>query len=423
MLDEKKTKIKLSAPMAFIYLMGIVSLFSDMTHEGAKSIMGAYLSFMGASAAVIGFISGFGEFIGYSFRLLTGWLADKTKRYWLITIVGYAMDLFAIPFLALIPENGWIYACILIVVQRAGKALKKPAKNSLVSFAASEVGEGKSFAVLEFIDQIGAFLGPLLLFVIMLFTTDLGEYKTYVLCFASLGVTALVCLALLLYARRKYPHPETFEKDDTENSAVNKKFKLSFLLYIIAISVFAFGFVDFTLITMHTSNSGIVPTAYQPLLYSLAMLIDAFAALFFGWMFDKKGIWSLVVAVAASSTFALFIFGFNSLVLTIIGVLLWGVGMGAQESILKSQVAKISTKGSRSRCFGTFETSFGLFWFLGSWLLGSLYDISMVAFICVSVCAEIASIPLFVLSAKRAGKESSLARCDDLSHSDETSEK
>jgi hypothetical protein len=167
MLKNNDNKINLKGPLAFIFLMGLVSLLSDMTHEGAKSILGAYLAFMGASAAAIGFISGFGEFLGYSLRLFTGFLADKTKKYWLITLIGYAIDLFAIPALALIPQNGWIYACILIIIQRTGKALKKPAKNTLVSFAASEVGQGKSFAILEFIDQIGAFSGPLILFFII----------------------------------------------------------------------------------------------------------------------------------------------------------------------------------------------------------------------------------------------------------------
>lgn len=164
-----KGKNKLApGAMAFIALMGIVSLFSDMTHEGARSVLGEYLNLAGASAATIGFVSGFGELCGYSLRLLFGFIADKTKKYWTLVIGGYALQVLAIPALALIPENGWMLACGLIILERIGKAVKKPAKNALVSFAASEVGTGKGFAYQEFLDQLGAFIGPVMLFFISL---------------------------------------------------------------------------------------------------------------------------------------------------------------------------------------------------------------------------------------------------------------
>lgn len=142
----KKENIKTDA-LLFIVLMGIVSLFSDVTHEGASSIMGAFLSLTGASASAIGFVSGLGECIGYSLRLLSGWITDKTKKYWPMTIAGYVLDCVAIPALALVPENGWIMACLLIVIQRFGKAIKKPAKDTILSFAASRTGAGKGFAI------------------------------------------------------------------------------------------------------------------------------------------------------------------------------------------------------------------------------------------------------------------------------------
>lgn len=117
-----------------------------MTHEGARSILGEYLNLAGASTATIGFVSGIGELCGYSLRLLSGFIADKTKKYWTLIIIGYGLQVLAIPALALVPENGWVIACGLVILERVGKAIKKPAKNTLVSFAASEVGTGKGFA-------------------------------------------------------------------------------------------------------------------------------------------------------------------------------------------------------------------------------------------------------------------------------------
>ena len=149
-----KTRNKrLSQAMLFILMFGVVSLFSDMTHEGASSIRGAYLDLLGASAGAIGFISGLGELIGYSMRYVFGRWADKTKQYWPMTVVGYILDVLAVPALALVGEHGWIAACILLVIQRMGKAIKKPAKDTIMSFAASQEGVGKSFGIQEVLDQ------------------------------------------------------------------------------------------------------------------------------------------------------------------------------------------------------------------------------------------------------------------------------
>ena len=178
--------------MLFIILFGIVSLFSDMTHEGASSIRGAYLSLLGASAATIGFISGLGELVGYSMRYVFGKLTDKSKQYWPMTIAGYVLDIIAVPALALVGEHGWIAACVLLVIQRMGKAIKKPAKDTIMSFAASQEGVGKSFGIQEVLDQIGAFIGPVLLYLVMLFKTEGTTFEIYSTCFAVLAIPGVI---------------------------------------------------------------------------------------------------------------------------------------------------------------------------------------------------------------------------------------
>ena len=154
---------RFSRAMTFIILFGIVSLFSDMTHEGASSIRGAYLALLGASAGTVGFIAGLGELIGYSMRYVFGKITDRTRKYWPMVIFGYILDILAVPALALVGEGGWIAAAALLVIQRMGKAIKKPAKDTIMSFAASQEGVGKSFGIQEMLDQIGAFLGPVFL--------------------------------------------------------------------------------------------------------------------------------------------------------------------------------------------------------------------------------------------------------------------
>lgn len=393
----KRNKKKAQAlALSFVIMMGVVSLFSDMTHEGARSIYGAYLELAGASAATIGFVMGIGELIGYSLRSVTGYFADKKQNYWMMSIIGYTINMAAIPLIALISENGWKWACLLILLERLGKAIRQPSKNTLVSFASLQIGQGKAFAIQEFMDQIGACIGPLFLFLILLFRNDSSHlFSSYRICFLILAIPAFFTLFFLLKAKRKFPHPENFElnNDDSKNTGINS----NFILYVVAISLFAFGFIDFPMITMHISKQSIIPVSFLPLLYAIAMLVDAIAALVFGWMYDKYGLKILIVSNLSSAFFALFVFLSHSIGFILIGVVLWGIGMGAQESILKSAVTSIVPKESRSTGFGVFETSFGICWFLGSWVLGMLYDTSITSMVCLSISSQLLSIPLLIV--------------------------
>ena len=240
-MNQKKSR--LSQAMVFLILFGIVSLFSDMTHEGASSIRGAYLALLGASAGAIGFISGLGELVGYSMRYIFGRITDRTRSYWPMVILGYVLDIIAVPALALVGEHGWIAACLLLVVQRMGKAIKKPAKDTIMSFAASQEGAGRSFGLQELLDQIGAFLGPVLLWLVMLGRTGASPIRTYSLCFAVLAIPGGITLLLLLYTRSRFPNPEQFEPEPKEY--IPFRMKKSFILYIAGISLFAFGSIEY----------------------------------------------------------------------------------------------------------------------------------------------------------------------------------
>lgn len=406
----KERSKKFSPAMVFIILFGIVSLFSDMTHEGASSIRGAYLSLLGASAGTIGFVSGLGELIGYSMRYVFGKITDRTHKYWTMTIFGYILDILAVPALALVGKNGWIAASILLVIQRMGKAIKKPAKDTIMSFAASGEGVGKSFGIQELLDQIGAFLGPVLLYVVMLFKTEGSTFEIYKTCFAFLLIPGLITIIMLFVTKYKFPNPEHFEPEPKEY--IPFKLKDKFIYYIIGISLFAFGFIDYALIIMHISKtfgtlgqgvvtSSLINSETIPLLYAGAMLIDAVAAMVFGYMYDRNGIKALVLSTIISAPFGVFIFTKTSTLAVFIGLALWGVGMGAQESILKAAVTSIVPKQSRATGYGIFECSFGVFWFLGSWIMGLLYEKNILIMVIVSIIAQLLAIPFYLKSSKK----------------------
>ena len=400
---------RFSRAMTFIILFGIVSLFSDMTHEGASSIRGAYLALLGASAGTIGFISGLGELIGYSMRYVFGKITDRTKKYWPMVIFGYILDILAVPALALVGEKGWIAAVLLLVIQRMGKAIKKPAKDTIMSFAASQEGVGKSFGIQEMLDQIGAFLGPVFLYLVMLFKTDGATFEIYRTAFAFLAIPGFITILLLFITKREFPNPEAFEPEAKKEEAfVMKK---SFIYYIVGISFFAFGFMDYALIIMHISKNftglggsygsfRLISEETLPLLYAGAMLVDAVAALIFGHIYDKKGVRALVISTIISAPFSLFIFGFKSEAAILFGLVLWGIGMGAQESILKAAVTSMVPKKNRATGYGIFECSFGIFWFLGSWLLGVIYSKSLPLMIGLSIFAQVLAIPFYLRASR-----------------------
>ena len=370
------------------------------------------MSLLGASAGAIGFVSGLGELIGYSMRYVFGRLTDKTKQYWPMVILGYVLDIIAVPALALVGEHGWLAACLLLVIQRMGKAIKKPAKDTVMSFAASQEGAGKSFGIQELLDQIGAFLGPVLLYLVMLLRQKGTTFQIYSACFAVLAIPGAITLILLLVTRAKFPNPERFEPEPKEY--IPFKLKKEFILYIAGISLFAFGFIDYSIVIMHVSRnyttlapglaetSSLVNSGTLPLLYAGAMLVDAVAALLFGMLYDKKGVRALVLSTLISAPFACFVFLCRTVPLLLIGIALWGVGMGAQESILKAAVTGMVPKQSRATGYGIFECAFGVFWFLGSWLLGTLYDSNTVVMVIVSVVTQLAAIPFYIASTRQA---------------------
>lgn len=373
----------------FIILLGLVSLFADMTYEGARSITGPYLAILGASAAVVGIVSGLGELIGYMLRFLSGYLSDKTRKYWTITIIGYAVNLLAVPLLAL--AGSWEIAAVLIIMERFGKAIRTPARDVMLSHATSQVGSGWGFGFHEAMDQVGAILGPLMVAFILYFT---GSYQ---ISFIFLIIPAILALTVLFLSRFLYPRPHDLELSMPKIQS--KGFNYVYWLYIIAIALIAAGYADFPLISYHFQQAGIVLGGTIAIFYAIAMGVDAIAALIFGKLFDKIGI-SIMIFVAISSAFFAPLVFLGGFYMALVGMALWGVGMGAQESVMRAAVAGMSTLKTRGMAYGVFNTIFGVFWFSGSVIMGLLYGVSLVYLVAFSMIMQISSVPLFLFVRK-----------------------
>lgn len=373
--------------MKFIILMGFVSLFSDIVYEAARSISGPYLGLLGASATIISVTAGLGEFIGYAFRLVTGYFADRTRRYWFLTFLGYLVNLFAVPALAVVGK--WQMAVLLLIAERVGKAVRKPAKDTMISFAAKQVGAGWGFGLEEALDQIGAVAGPVMLSIVIALKSG-DEISKYRFSFSLLLIPAIVVLVLLTIGRILFPKPSDFEKPVSVES--NRLMEKGFFWYLIAISFIAAGFSDFALIGYHFSETDLLSASLIPLFYSIAMGIDAVAAIIFGRFFDKKGLTALIISSSIAAFFSPFTFLSKNMAFLVLGVCLWGVGIGAQESILKAVVAQIVPPQKRGTAYGIFNTVFGFSWFLGSFLMGILYERSLYLLVSFSVLMELSSV-------------------------------
>ena len=379
-----------SNALTFILLFGVVSLCADAAYEGARSITGPYLGTLGATAATVGVIAGGGELIGYVLRLLSGYLADRTKRYWLLTILGYAVSLGAVPLLAL--ADHWMIAAGLIAAERMGKAIRTPARDAMLAHATSEVGRGWGFGVHEALDQIGAILGPLFVMLVLFLGHD------YHASFAALAVPAVLAIAFLLVMYTMYPQPSRLEKAALEVD--RRGFHARFWWYLAAVSLVAAGYADYPLIAYHFKTTSTLPDTGIPLLYAVAMAVDGLSALLFGYLFDAKGLAVLVMASLLSSLFAPLVFlggvGFG-----VLGAIMWGIGMGAQESVMRAAIPSLVPAAKRASAYGLFTTGFGLSWFFGSALMGWLYDVSLWALIVFSVTTQLGAAALFFALSRR----------------------
>jgi len=373
--------------LRFIILLGIVSLLADVTYEGARSITGPYLALLGASGTAVGIIAGSGELVGYALRLVSGYIADRTGRYWLITIFGYTVNLLAVPLLAL--AGRWEIAAALMITERIGKAIRTPSRDTMLSHATKDIGRGRGFGLHEAMDQIGAMTGPLIVAAVLYVK---GGYKAS---FGILLIPAILAITVLSVARHLYPKPKDLEKSSV--ALETKGFPLVFWIYLCAVALVAAGYVDFPLMAYHFKKGAIASDNWIPVLYAIAMGIDAIAALLFGRLFDRRGVSVLIVAALISSLFAPFVFlgGFYA---AIAGIVLWGIGMGAQESIMRAAIANMIPANKRGSAYGIFNAAYGLFWFLGSALMGIFYDVSIPVLIAFSVIVQLASIPFFLMA-------------------------
>ena len=270
-----------------VWWFGFVSLAADMVYEGARSVYGPLLAALGASAVVVGLVTGAGEAVALVLRLAFGPIADRTGRYWTLTIVGYGLTAICVPLLAIAPRLGVAglgFATTMILLERLGKAVRSPSKSALLAQAASGVGRGRGFGVHKALDQVGAFAGPLVVAGVVAISSLWAGM-------AVLAVPGAIAMVLLLALRRRVPDPGVYddapapprpgagERRGWWAEAVGAGLSGDFFRYAVAASLTTGALVTFGIIGYHLTVEGLLPVAAVPVLYAAAMGVEAVAAL------------------------------------------------------------------------------------------------------------------------------------------------
>ena len=361
--DELKI-MKRTAYLA-VLSMGIVSMLGDIAYESGRGIAPDYLRFLGASAFMVGAVSGAGEFIGYAMRLVSGPLADRSRAYWLFIFLGYGLIL-AVPLMGF--TSSVEIVMLLLLLERLGKALRSPSRDTVVSIVSKGMGSGKAFGLHEFIDQIGAVIGPAALGAVMFYTAN-----SYPAAFRSLLIPYVLMMAFLAYAYTRIGRRVDVEAKGA--GSVEGSLTRGFWLYCAAILLNTLGLIPVALI-LYKGSSILQPSGQQwivPLLYVVVQLIDAPMALVSGILFDRLGV-KILAAPFALSVLPAFLVTYGGLIGVVSACVVYGLVLGMQESIYRAAIADLVPMSKRGTAYGIFNTALGVGTLAGGVVFGFFID-------------------------------------------------
>ncbi len=395
---EKQSKY--SPAVTVIILFGVISLLGDAVYEGARSANSQYFNLLKVSATQVGIVFGIGEFVGYALRLIAGIFSDKTRKYWLFIFLGYGM-LVVVPLMGF--TMNWNILIVLILMERIGKALRNPSKDTIVSAVAqNQVGIGFAFGLQEALDQIGALVGPLIFTLVFLIAGE-NELAQYQLGYKALLIPFVLLMGFLIFAHNKIKK-ENLIKEVHAKEYREEQLQPTFWIYT-AFTFFAtLGFLNFSIIGYHLKAEGIFSDGNITLLYGIAMGIDAITALLFGKIYDNlksktgiktSGLLTLLAIPFLSIILPIFTLT-DSKVLVIIGMIVFGIIMGVHETIMRSAIADIVPFYKRGTGYGVFNAAYGLALLGGSSLMGFLYDKGMTGtIIIIAIAFEMVALMLY----------------------------
>jgi len=382
-------------PMRFVLTFGLISALGDFVYEGARSITGPFLATFGASAALVGLITGAGEAVALVFRFWTGKLSDRSGRHWAISITGYAITMISVPLMA----TAWTLwpAATLVITERFGKAFRTPARDTMLAQASVNIGRGRAFAIHEALDQSGAFVGPLVVAAAIALG---GGYRWG---FGILAIPGAAAILVILALRRAVPRPAAYEHGahhDAGGTVPTASLPARFWWYAGYTALNMTGFATFAVLAYHLHVRHVVPEAVIPIVYAVAMGLAALGALASGWLYDRVGLRGLVLVPIFTAAVPFLSFSTTAW-LVWAGAAVWGVGLGMHESTMRAAVADLVPPSRRGAGYGTFTAIYGLAWMGGGTAIGALYAHSVGSVQLFAVITQVVALVAFIPVALR----------------------
>ncbi len=362
------------SPWRLVVGLGVVSLFADVAADGGQSLVGPLLGGLGASALVIGLVSGGAQAVSLLLRLVSGPMSDRAGHHWRWTMSGYAVSSVCLPLLCVAPLVGAVglpLAVSLILLERAGKAVRTPAKTAILADAAAVVGSGRGFGVHKAFDLTGAFSGPLLVAGVLGITGSLSW------AFASLVVPGVLTMLLLVWLRARVPDPRAYARTPAgtalpAESQSQSSLPGEFFVFAAAVGLTSAGLVSNGVISYHLASRSLVPLAWIPVVYAFAMACAAVAALSNGWAYERWGAKVLLVLPALVALVPWLTLD-GSLNRVLVGMASWGFATGLQDSTVKALVADMVAASRRASAYGVFAAIQGGAALAGGAVVGALY--------------------------------------------------
>jgi predicted MFS family arabinose efflux permease len=292
--------------------------------------------------------------------------------------------------------GSWQLAAVFILLERTGRAIRKPTVEAMLSYTTGTLGKGWVYGLNTALDEIGATLGPLIVALVLFLG---GNYKA---AYTLLLISALLTLGTLVVARINFPLPSRLEEGQTAHAV---GFTRAYWLYMAAGACFAAGMMSFELVSYHLLKTDLVSAPWIPVMLGFSTGCGVIASLVLGKSYDRVGMPVVLVAVFLSALFAPFVF-YGNLAAALIAMPLWGIGYATQDTLLKVLIAGVLPEGKRNTAFGLFYIGYGVGWLIGSVATGLLYDRSQFALIVFVVAAQLISLPLFLVARQHEDRRS-----------------
>jgi len=337
---------KMSSNLKLIILIGIVSFFADMTYESARGIIPQYFTYvLSGSVFALGIVIGLGDFLGYSFRSVSGKISDKTRNYWGMMFLGYTINLVAVPLLAL--ANNYIIASILIIMERMGRATRIPPRDYVISTLGSEKKIGSAFAIQNILDQAGAVMGPLIISVLLFYNYGYRD------AFLFLAIPAILSISFLFISYKYSKSKKNFETPKKIENGIKKR---HLIYYFVGIGLSAAGIfhISFILVLAQKFLEQYIVT----FMFTMAMVGEGVFGFIFGVAYDKIGKEIIVIGPILAMLLISMINFRNIWVYMFLG-LLFGAFTGINDTVTRSIVASYVEEEHRGSIFGLLNTSYG----------------------------------------------------------------